>query len=167
MNTKRVFLATLLFLFVLVLIASCGPVTRTNRGITPTPAAPEPVVQPMPPPTPTSKAISRNEIGQISDEQLKKELREAGFSPQGWKTNFNIRSVPYSEFPNAIPKDAIPSIVNPKFESVQEANKWLSDREPVQVVNIKDEARAYPLQILMWHELVNDVVAREPVLITY
>ena len=64
-------------------------------------------------------------------------------------------------------KDDIPSIDNPKFESVEQADQWLEDREPVQVANINGDARAYPLQIMIWHEIVNDVVGGEPVVITY
>ena len=48
-----------------------------------------------------------------------------------------------------------------------EAGKWLTDREPVQVVNIGDDVRAYPLQIMIWHEVVNDTVGGEPVVVTY
>ena len=64
-------------------------------------------------------------------------------------------------------KDDIPPIDQPKFETVSEANDWLVDREPVQVVNIDGDARAYPLQIMIWHEVVNDTVGGEPVVVTY
>ncbi len=43
----------------------------------------------------------------------------------------------------------------------------MDDREPVQAVKINGEARAYPLQILIWHEIVNDEVGGKPVSITY
>jgi Protein of unknown function (DUF3179) len=64
------------------------------------------------------------------------------------------------------PKDGIPSIDNPKFISVAEADQWLADPEPVQIVDINSDARAYPLQILMWHEIVNDIVGDQPVAVT-
>jgi hypothetical protein len=64
-------------------------------------------------------------------------------------------------------KDDIPPIDDPGFVTVEEADRWLEDREPVQVVSINGDARAYPLQILVWHEIVNDVVGGEPVTVTY
>ena len=65
------------------------------------------------------------------------------------------------------PRDGIPSIDKPHFVSVSQAGKWLDDREPVIAVNLNGEARAYPLQILMYHEIVNDVIADMPVAITF
>jgi hypothetical protein len=65
------------------------------------------------------------------------------------------------------PKDGIPSIDRPLFESVREANRWLGDRDPVMVVEHGTEVRAYPLAILIWHEIVNDVVGGLPVAVTF
>jgi hypothetical protein len=65
------------------------------------------------------------------------------------------------------PQDGIPSIDNPKFQSVQEADKILEDSELVVGLNIHGDIRAYPLQILVWHEIVNDVVGGESVAVTY
>ena len=44
---------------------------------------------------------------------------------------------------------------------------WLADREPVIALRIGDDARAYPLQIMTWHEIVNDIVGGEPVIVTF
>jgi hypothetical protein len=65
------------------------------------------------------------------------------------------------------PPDGIPSIDNPKFISVQEASKFLEDSEHVLGLNINGDIRAYPLQILVWHEIVNDKVGGMPVAVTY
>jgi hypothetical protein len=65
------------------------------------------------------------------------------------------------------PPDGIPSIDNPKFIPVQEANKYLEDSELVLGLNINGDVRAYPLQILVWHEIVNDNVGGIPVAVTY
>jgi len=65
------------------------------------------------------------------------------------------------------PKDGIPSIDIPKFISVEEANKFLNDDELVLGINLNGEKKAYPFQILVWHEIVNDIVANKPVVITY
>jgi hypothetical protein len=65
------------------------------------------------------------------------------------------------------PKDGIPSIDNPKFVSVKEADDWIEDNELVLALIYKGEKRVYPLQILVWHEIVNDFIADDPILITY
>jgi Protein of unknown function (DUF3179) len=65
------------------------------------------------------------------------------------------------------PPDGIPAIDNPKFISVQEASKFLEDSELVLGLNINGDIRAYPLQILVWHEIVNDEVGGVPVAVTY
>jgi len=65
------------------------------------------------------------------------------------------------------PQDGIPSIDNPRFQSVQEADKILQDSEFVLGLNVNGDIRAYPLQILVWHEIVNDVVGGIPLAVTY
>ncbi len=64
------------------------------------------------------------------------------------------------------PKDGIPSIDNPKFATV-ENSQFVSDSDVVIGLKINDEARAYPLFILVWHEIVNDKVGGIPVAVTY
>jgi hypothetical protein len=83
-------------------------------------------------------------------------------------TDFSKHSVPYSEIlSGGPPKDGIPPIDKPRFIPVNEANGWLEDREPVVFVEVDNDARAYPIQILMWHEIVNDVLGGEPLLVTF
>lgn len=65
------------------------------------------------------------------------------------------------------PKDGIPSIDAPRFISVAEADRWLDDDEFGAAVLHKGVERFYPFQILVWHEIVNEVVAGDAVLITY
>jgi Protein of unknown function (DUF3179) len=65
------------------------------------------------------------------------------------------------------PPDGIPSIDDPKFISIQEADTHLEDSELVLGLNVNGDIRAYPLQILVWHEIVNDNVGGVPVAVTY
>jgi hypothetical protein len=65
------------------------------------------------------------------------------------------------------PPDGIPSIDDPKFISVQKANGRLEDSELILGLNINGDIRAYPLQILVWHEIVNDKIGGVPVAVTY
>jgi hypothetical protein len=85
----------------------------------------------------------------------------------GWKTDFKQRLVPLTEFQRGGPgKDGIPAINEPRFVSVDEAD-FLDPKEPVIEVELNGDARAYPIQILVWHEIVNDVVGGVPVAVTF
>jgi hypothetical protein len=85
-----------------------------------------------------------------------------------WRTDFTRHAVPLAEIVAGGPsKDGIPAIDRPRFETVLQAATWLDDREPVVVVEVGEDVRAYPLQILIWHEIVNDEVGGTPVAVTY
>ncbi|MFV2002211.1 MAG: DUF3179 domain-containing (seleno)protein [Paracoccaceae bacterium] len=82
-------------------------------------------------------------------------------------TDFSKISVPLSEIDDdGNRRDSIPPIYTPKFLPVDQATQY-GEFEPVISVTINGEARAYPLQILLWHEMVNDVVGGTPLLVTY
>lgn len=66
-----------------------------------------------------------------------------------------------------LPKDGIRSIDDPKFVSAAEALSDMADEEFVIGVSIDGDARAYPINVLSRHEIVNDVVAGRPVAVTY
>jgi len=90
------------------------------------------------------------------------------FGTAEWQTDFSQRSVELSEFASGgPPKDGIPAIDDPRFVSVGQADEFLEDREPVAVLQRGGEVRAYPFQILIWHEIVNDEIAGEPVAVTF
>ena len=64
------------------------------------------------------------------------------------------------------PPDGIPPIDEPRFVVAGDV-EFLADNEPVIALEIDGEARAYPVQILTWHEIVNDTVGGVPVAVTY
>ena len=64
------------------------------------------------------------------------------------------------------PPDGIPPIDEPHFDRVAQAD-WLADSEPVLSLTVGKETRAYPLQVMTWHEIVNDTVGGTPVTVTY
>ena len=66
-----------------------------------------------------------------------------------------------------IPKDAIPAILEPRFISAQSAEDEINDTEKIIGVSINGEARAYPIDILSRHEIVNDVVGGESIAVTW
>jgi hypothetical protein len=93
---------------------------------------------------------------------------ELSVSTASWKTDFSKHSVPLGEFQSGGPsKDGIPPIDAPVFTSVAEANEWIGSGEPVIELEISNSARAYPLQILIWHEIVNDELGGIPIAVTF
>jgi Protein of unknown function (DUF3179) len=66
------------------------------------------------------------------------------------------------------PRDGIPSIDNAKFVSSEEASSnFLQGSDLVIGLEINGDVRAYPLKILVWHEIVNDAVGGTSVAVTY
>ncbi|MFQ5971554.1 MAG: DUF3179 domain-containing protein [Alphaproteobacteria bacterium] len=92
--------------------------------------------------------------------------------PSDWRlefpdTDFTIASIDFDEIITDGPRrDQIPPIDDPKFVPAATA-KGIGAREPVISVGINGDFRAYPLRILLWHEIVNDVVGGMPILVTY
>ena len=64
------------------------------------------------------------------------------------------------------PPDGIPSIDAPEFDRASEV-QWLEPQEAVIALVVNGDARAYPAQVLIWHEIVNDTVGGEPVTLTF
>ena len=93
-------------------------------------------------------------------------------NPSSWRfewprTDFDKTSVDFDEIlSGGPPKDGIPSIDDPNFVPVSEVTD-LGPQEPVIALVINGDARAYPLRILTWHEICNDVVGGVPVAVTY
>lgn len=76
-------------------------------------------------------------------------------------------SIPLDEILSGGPgKDGIPSIDNPKFISITDAT-FLNDSDPGLGLTVNGESRFYPYRILVWHEIVNDTIVGQPVLVTY
>ena len=85
------------------------------------------------------------------------ELRSGGPPPQG---------IPALGFGGSF-NGAVASSPEPRFVTVGEAAGWIAPLEPVLLVEAGGEARAYPLQILTWHELVNDTLGGVPVAVSF
>ena len=63
-------------------------------------------------------------------------------------------------------KDGIPSIDVPHFSLANEVN-YLPDDDLVLIMRVDDQVRAYPHDILDWHEIVNDRLAGVAFAVTY
>jgi hypothetical protein len=92
----------------------------------------------------------------------------------GWEnTDFSKHSISFDEIfmgiqlPSGLSsKDRIPAIDEPAFIPLVEVNN-ISATSPVVSVVFGEDARAYPLAILTWHEIVNDTVGGVPIVVTY
>jgi hypothetical protein len=136
-----------LLVVVLMALAACAPADTATPAAT-LPAGERPATPP--PATLAAEAIP------------------PGFASAEFKTDFTRHSVPFGEiFSGGPPKDGIPPIDAPQFVSVADAEAWLRPVEPVIFVQVGDDARAYPLQILTWHEIVNDTVGGAPLTVTF
>ncbi len=84
------------------------------------------------------------------------------------RTDFDRAAVPLSEIISGGPgKDGIPSIDDPRFVAPADAASWIDADEPVVLLVTSPSARLYPLQLLTFHEIVNDSVDGRPVAVTF
>ncbi len=138
----------------MILLAACAPVAQP---------APTPTTTASPAVTaaPTASSVPQPQVTVAPTEE------RVRFNTAGWKTNFNKRTVSLSDIlSGGPPKDGIPAIDEPQFMTVQLAG-GLYENEPVVFLQHEKDVRAYPLQILIWHEIVNDTVDGKPVAITF
>lgn len=84
-----------------------------------------------------------------------------------WKTDTTIHTVPLEEFKALLPRDGIPPIDKPKFFERKKALQNYFEHEPVIALEIKGVAKAYPLNVLTYHEIVNDQIGEVPITATY
>ena len=147
-----------------------GPASTPTPVATPTPVPtptpmPTPSPEPTPEPTPLPTVVRVPTPTPVTD----KDGQELPlFLTFGWKTDFSKHSIPLSEIMRGgPPRDGIPPIDDPKFISVSDAPDHLVDQEPVVTFEFNGEAKAYPIAILMWHEIVNDDVGGMPITVTY
>ncbi|MBA3366053.1 MAG: DUF3179 domain-containing protein [Actinobacteria bacterium] len=89
------------------------------------------------------------------------------FAGEGWRTDFSERTVPLTEFVSGGPsRDGIPPIDDPRFLPANLVD-FVAPSEPVIELVVDGQARAYPIQILIWHEIVNDELGGRPVAVTF
>ncbi|MEM9609552.1 MAG: DUF3179 domain-containing protein [Actinomycetota bacterium] len=88
-----------------------------------------------------------------------------------WETDWSMRTINLNELALGIqtldPRDRIPPIDEPIYESLEDAADWLTDPSPGALVEVDGIRRFYPLAILTQHEIVNDEFGEVPVSVTY
>jgi hypothetical protein len=112
----------------------------------------------------------------VSEPEVEQPLTATALPPAATQTPTNTAAanptptplVPLSEIiSGGPPPDGIPPIDEPKYVAISGADEWLAGREPVIAVEINGVARAFPLQIMTWHEIVNTEFGDKPVTVTY
>lgn len=90
------------------------------------------------------------------------------FSQDGLKTDTSISSIDLSNVLDGGPgKDGIPAINNPKFVPIKEAGILMSN-DVMGILLVRGQtAKFYPYNILVWHEVVNDTIEGESVVVTF
>jgi len=90
---------------------------------------------------------------------------------RGWNTDFGRRTIDLNELVAGIrssdPRDVIPPLDFPEYETVATASEWLEGREPGVLIEIGDDVRFFPLRIMTFHEIVNDTIGGRPVVVTF
>ncbi|RME84239.1 MAG: DUF3179 domain-containing protein [Caldilineae bacterium] len=168
-------LAGLAVLVILVLVLRARPEPARTAGTGPGAIASQKEPTPLPTARPTdtpqasvarqTKFDIESDIEIMTEDNRSQRLRSLTAT---WNTDWTRHTIRYDEIlSGGPPRDGIPSIDEPKFISQEEAATWLADAEPVVALEIDGDARAYPLQILTWHEIVNDVVGGIPVAVTF
>ena len=166
----------LLIFFALALVA-CGPATSGEPGpagddiaAQPTqtsPALATDTAEPAPTSTPNAPPTDEAPTGEAGDENNGDADAPRDIA-QSFSTDFSKRVISFDDIlSGGPPKDGIPAIDDPQFVSIDEADAWIGDLEPVTVFEHNGDARIYPFQILTWHEIVNDVVGGQPVAVTF
>ncbi len=156
----------LLFGLLGLVLAGCSALAATPDTVLPT-DTPVPVTDTPVPATATSASVPSPTRAPTPDVALEDEPPPGGAELE-FTTDWRKHSVSYSEIlSGGPPKDGIAAVDEPRYERVAKADEWLKPDEPVILVEIDGEARAYPIQILMWHEIVNDMVGDVPVTVTY
>jgi hypothetical protein len=102
--------------------------------------------------SPDEAAVSETAIP-IADEQLPVE--------------YTLETLRGAVADGGVPQDGIPAIDDPVFEPADEVGDRLDDDDPVFGVIHGDEARAYPQSVLVYHEIVNDELDGDPIVVTY
>ena len=84
-----------------------------------------------------------------------------------WGTEWGLRIVDLDDLSQGAGRDAIPAISSPLYWTLEEASAVYTDNVPLVQVNVNGDVRGFPLEILTWHEIVNDTIGGVPVAVTF
>jgi hypothetical protein len=156
----KIYFVLLATITTFIVLAACQPSGISESEIV--------VANPIPPENPTDNIEPLLTATLTPQSTNTPQQKPPGGADREFTTDFSITSIDFSEILSGGPsRDGIPAILKPKFVDINEADSWLMPQEPVVQVLVNNEAKAYPIQILMWHEIVNDEIGGVPVLVTF
>ncbi len=140
----------------------------TQFAPTPTPI-PDPTATPVPDVEPNVTEAPRSVSPLVAPQVIK--INETDFVSDaealGWKTDWSLRTVSLDELLISLRRDSIRPIDDPTYLTLDEAIEEYNPKEPFIIVDLNGDARAYPLSVLVNHEIVNDEVGGVPVTVTF
>ncbi len=167
-------------------VACSGTSIGDNSGTQPVPLATPTATQPDPTATPEDAqpvtaippATAVSDPGPDDDDdagllaEIGPDERALGdfLASRGWETDLTrfVAGVDVRNISSGgVPRDGIASIDNPSFAPVSDPPDYMRDEEPVIVLKLDGDIRGYPLGIMTFHEIVNDVVGGEPVTVSF
>ncbi len=146
----------LLFTILGLILAACGGAAGAASPATAESAA-------TAPPEPESQAAPANNTDQPAAEPAPAD------SDTGAVQQNEVVDRDYSQFEiiTLLPEDAIPAIDNPSFLTAAEADSEYAPDELILGVEFNGEARAYSVNLLSRHEIVNDTVGGRQIAVTW
>ncbi len=119
-------------------------------------------------------AVAINQIGRVLDSRQAPRVGD-GQDPSTYGYDLDRLSVDTRWLAAAMPKDTLEPLVEPplltagQVDSLNRAErgKYLVSEDLVVGVVVGGVARAYPVRVLDWHEVVNDTIGGEPVLVAW
>ena len=151
-------------------VAQAPTPQQTSTPIATVDPTSEPTATSLPPtekPQPTEEPSPEPVVVVPYEDDAERSIAEILKNYWGWETNFGERTIQLTELTTLLARDLIIPVDTPTFLPVSNAPDYLQPREPVVSVVIDGDARAYPLAMLMWHEIVNDTVGGVPVTVTF
>jgi hypothetical protein len=158
-----------------VLGAACSPTVDASD---PAPRPTAEAVAEAPAPAPDAPSSADHPSEREYPDRIVRELRRRANEPRPVERSaLPPRHLDAEQFPVSLvdrerivsggpPPDGIAAIDEPTFARADRVD-WLADEEAVLVLRLDDRVRVYPVQIMIWHEIVNDTIAGIPVAVTY
>lgn len=147
-----------------LVVAACGEATSDDAGQT---TVPDQSTEAQTTDNQPSDNEASDTTAPVEADGIPSQLRPMA---ERWTTDFTNTVIDLNELrvgiPAADPRDRIPPIDDPNFDSV-ENTEWIENREPGVLIEIEGDARFYPLSVMTRHEIVNDEVGGMPVAVTY
>ena len=146
-------------------VAQETPAHQIEQSAQPQQQEAEPPARSLPPPIPTF--LPRDATETPEGIPIIRDRSTPQYFGLDWSTDWTIRIVEFEELSQGAGRDAIPALSAPLYVTLEEASAVYADDEPLVQVDVNGDVRGFPLEIMTWHEIVNDVIGGVPVVVTF